>query len=121
MNIIREYSLDQVRKNRRTSISIMVAVLIASTFLCALLVFAQSFWNQMVQQEIYIGGDWDAELMDVPADRLGMVRDNAGVKAMFVKGDNQTAFRRLPARSWSARISFCRTRHMALVTRSPWK
>ncbi len=92
MNIIREYSLDQVRKNRRTSISIIVAVLIASTFLCTLLVFAQSFWNQMVQQEIYIGGDWDAELMDVPADRLGMVRDNAGVKAMFVKGDNQTAF-----------------------------
>ncbi len=92
MNIIREYSLDQVRKNRRTSISIIVAVLIASTFLCTLLVFAQSFWNQMVQQEIYIGGDWDAELMDVPADRLGMVRDNAGVKAMFVKGDNKTAF-----------------------------
>ncbi len=92
MNIIREYSLDQVRKNRRTSISIIVAVLIASTFLCTLLVFAQSFWNQMVQQEIYTSGDWDAELMDVPADRLGMVRDNAGVKAMFVKGDNQTAF-----------------------------
>ena len=92
MNIIREYSLDQVRKNRRTSVSIIVAVLIASTFLCTLFVFAQSFWNQMVQQEIYIGGDWDAELMDVPADRLGMVRDNAGVKAMFVKGDNQTAF-----------------------------
>ena len=92
MNIIREYSLDQVRKNRRTSISIIVAVLIASTFLCTLLVFAQSFWNQMVQQEIYTSGDWDAELMDVPADRLGMVRDNAGVKAMFVKGDNKTAF-----------------------------
>lgn len=92
MNIIREYSLDQVRKNRRTSISIIVAVLIASTFLCTLLVFAQSFWNQMVQQQIYTSGDWDAELMDVPADRLGMVRDNAGVKAMFVKGDNQTAF-----------------------------
>ena len=92
MNIIREYSLDQIRKNRRTSVSIIVAVLIASTFLCALFVFAQSFWNQMVQQEIYVGGDWDAELMDVPADRLGMVRDNAGVKAMFVKGDNQTAF-----------------------------
>lgn len=92
MNIIREYSLDQVRKNRRTSVSIIVAVLIASTFLCTLFVFAQSFWNQMVQQEIYVGGDWDAELMDVPADRLGMVGDNAGVKAMFVKGDNQTAF-----------------------------
>ena len=91
MNIIREYSLDQVRKNRRTSISIMVAVLIASTFLCTLLVFAQSFWNQMVQQEIYIGGDWDAELMDVPADRLGMGGGNAGVKAMFVEGDKQNA------------------------------
>ena len=37
MNIIREYSLDQVRKNRRTSVSIIVAVLTASTFLCTLL------------------------------------------------------------------------------------
>lgn len=92
MNIIREYSLDQVRKNRRTSVSIIVAVLIASTFLCALLVFAQSFWNQMVQQEVYISGDWDAELMDVPAGRLGMIRDNGGVEIILVKGDNQTAF-----------------------------
>ena len=92
MNIIREYSLDQVRKNRRTSVSITVAVLIASTFLCTLLVFAQSFWNQMVQQEVYAAGDWDAELMDVPADRLGVIRDNGGVKTILVKGDNQTAF-----------------------------
>lgn len=92
MNIIQEYSFDQVRKNRRTSVSIIVAVLIASTFLCALFVFAQSFWNQMVQQEVYIGGDWDAELMDVPADRLGMIRDNGGVETILVKGDNQTAF-----------------------------
>lgn len=92
MNIIREYSLDQVRKNRRTSVSIIVAVLIASTFLCALLVFAQSFWNQMVQQEVYISGDWDAELIDVPADRLGIIGDNGGVEAILVKGDNQTAF-----------------------------
>ena len=92
MNIIREYSLDQVRKNRRTSVSIIVAVLIASTFLCALFVFAQSFWNQMVQQEVYTSGDWDAELMDVPAGRLGMVRDNGCVETMLVKGDNQTAF-----------------------------
>ena len=92
MNIIREYSLDQVRKNRRTSASIIVAVLIASTFLCTLFVFAQSFWNQMVQQEVYAAGDWDAELMDVPTDRLGMIRDNGGVETILVKGDNQTAF-----------------------------
>lgn len=92
MNIIREYSLDQVRKNRRTSVSIIVAVLIASTFLCALFVFAQSFWNQMVQQEVYTSGEWDAELMDVPAGKLGMIRDNGGVDAILVKGDNQTAF-----------------------------
>lgn len=92
MNIIREYSLDQVRKNRRTSASIIAAVLIASTFLCTLFVFAQSFWNQMVQQEVYTAGDWDAELMDVPADRLAMIRDNGSVDEILVKGDNQTAF-----------------------------
>ena len=44
----------------------------------------------MVQQEVYISGDWDAELMDVPADRLGMIRDNGGVETILVKGDNQT-------------------------------
>jgi len=92
MNIIWEYSLDQVKKNRRTSASIIVAVLIASTFLCTLFVFAQSFWNQMVQQEIYIAGDWDAMLMDVPADRLAMIRDNGGVDEILVKGDNQIGF-----------------------------
>ena len=46
----------------------------------------------MVQQEVYTSGDWDAELMDVPAGRLGMVRDNGCVETMLVKGDNQTAF-----------------------------
>nr|WP_300815922.1 ABC transporter permease [uncultured Acetatifactor sp.] len=92
MNIIREYSLDQVRKNRRTSISIIAAVLIASTFLCTLFVFAQSFWNQMVQQEVYVAGDWDAELMGVPADRLAVIRDNGSVEKILVKGDNQTGF-----------------------------
>lgn len=91
MNIIPEYSFDQIRKNRRTSASIMAAILIASTFLCALLTFAQSYWSQAVRQEIYAFGDWDAQLLEVQAGQLPLIQDNIGVSAALVKGNNQTA------------------------------
>ena len=59
--VIKKLAKQDIKANKRTSISIMVAILIASTFLCALLTFVQSYWNQSIQQEIYQAGDWDAE------------------------------------------------------------
>lgn len=91
MNVIREYTIDQIRKNHRTSLSIMTAILIAATFLCALFTFAQSYWKQAVQQEIYTSGDWDAQLLEVHAGQVAMIQDHGGVKKAFVKGNNQTA------------------------------
>lgn len=95
--IVKRLAKQNMKANRRTSISIMVAILIASTFLCSLCTFVQSYWNQSVQQEIAAYGDWDAQLLEIHAGQLDLIQNNENVQTIMVKGDNQTAL--LPAAS----------------------
>ena len=62
----------------------MTAILIASTFLCTLCTFVQSYWNQGVQQDIHASGDWDAQLLEVQAGQLPLIQDNDKVQAVMV-------------------------------------
>ena len=66
-------------------------------FLCSLCTFVQSYWNQSVQQEIEAYGDWDAQLLEIHAGQLDLIRNNENIQTIMVKGDNQTAS--LPAAS----------------------
>lgn len=93
--IVKRLAKQNMKANRRTSISIMVAILIASTFLCSLCTFVQSYWNQSVQQEIAAYGDWDAQLLEIHAGQLDLIQNNENIQTIMVKGDNQTAL--LPA------------------------
>ena len=54
----------------------LIHILIASTFLCSLCTFVQSYWNQSVQQEIAAYGDWDAQLLEIHAGQLDLIRNN---------------------------------------------
>lgn len=89
--IVKRLAKQNMKANRRTSISIMVAILIASTFLCSLCTFVQSYWNQSVQQEIAAYGDWDAQLLEIHAGQLDLIQNNENIQTIMVKGDNQTA------------------------------
>ena len=89
--VVKKLAKQDIKANKRTSISIMVAILIASTFLCALFTFVQSYWNQSIQQEIYQAGDWDAQLLDIQAGQLAEIQGNDNVKKIMAKGNNQTA------------------------------
>ena len=73
--IVKRLAKQNMKANRRTSISIMVAILIASTFLCSLCTFVQSYWNQSVQQEIAAYGDWDAQLLEIHAGQLDLIQN----------------------------------------------
>ena len=95
--IVKRLAKQNMKANRRTSISIMVAILIASTFLCSLCTFVQSYWNQSVQQEIAAYGDWDAQLLEIHAGQLDLIENNENIQTIMVKGDNQIAL--LPAAS----------------------
>ncbi len=88
--VVKKYAKRSIKANRRTTLSIMTAILIASTFLCTLCTFVQSYWNQGVQQEIYSSGDWDAQLLDVQAGQLDLIRGNDKIQTVMVKGNNQT-------------------------------
>ena len=88
--VVKKYAKKSIKANRRTTLSIMTAILIASTFLCTLCTFVQSYWNQGVQQEIHASGDWDAQLLEVQAGQLPLIQDNDKVQAVMVKGNNQT-------------------------------
>ena len=95
--IVKRLAKQNMKANRRTSISIMAAILIASTFLCSLCTFVQSYWDQSVQQEIAAYGDWDAQLLEIHAGQLDLIQNNENIQTIMVKGDNQTAL--LPAAS----------------------
>jgi len=88
--VVKKYAKKSIKANRRTTLSIMTAILIASTFLCTLCTFVQSYWNQGVQQEIHASGDWDAQLLEVQAGQLPLIQGNDKVQAVMVKGNNQT-------------------------------
>ena len=89
--VVKKYAKKNIKANRRTTLSIMTAILIASTFLCTLCTFVQSYWNQGVQQEIASSGDWDAQLLEVQAGQIDLIRSNNAVQMVMVKGNNQTA------------------------------
>lgn len=50
-----------------------------------------------MQQEIEAYGDWDAQLLEIHAGQLDLIRNNENIQTIMVKGDNQTAS--LPAAS----------------------
>ena len=65
------YTLNTIRLNKRTSISIMVSVLLASTLLCAMCTYGYTEIKWRVEIEEYERGQWHGELGgDIPAGKL---------------------------------------------------
>ena len=62
MKILREYTLDFIRRNKRTSCAIMIALYLASTFLSALCGFINTMWKDTITLTVFKSGDWHGEL-----------------------------------------------------------
>lgn len=87
MKVLFWYTLSTIRQNKRTSLSIFISVLLASTLLCSMctFVYTQMKWN--VEIEEYESGQWHGELGgEIPADRMPVVDNNLYVEASMVKG-----------------------------------
>ena len=52
MKIMNEYTYEHLKKNKRYTISILAAVIIASSLLCSLCIFVYSVWNTKVNTVI---------------------------------------------------------------------
>lgn len=92
MNILAEYTLDYVRRNKKSSAAIMIAILIATTLLSALSGILYTMHTDNIRLTMLERGNWHAELFDdTPAEKLKYVTGHPNVETVMIKGAWETA------------------------------
>lgn len=87
MKILLRYTIDTIRRNRHTSLSIMAAILLASTLLYTLCSYAYNQWRWGVEVTEYESGTWHGELGgDLTQKDLELVEQNLHVEKTMIKG-----------------------------------
>ena len=88
MKILKEFTLDYIFRNKRTSLTIMISILIASTLLSTLCIFQYNVWYDGVRQAIEKNGHWHGELFDAtPGNKLKYVTSHPNVRKVMIKGE----------------------------------
>ncbi|WP_195430409.1 ABC transporter permease [Clostridium sp. D46t1_190503_E9] len=92
MKIMNEYTYHQLKKNKRHTISILVAITIASSLLCSLCIFLYSIWDSKVNTAIEQTGYWQGEITEsISGDKLKHITENPAIKTTMIKGSWITA------------------------------
>jgi putative ABC transport system permease protein len=92
MKIMNEYTYQHLIKNKRHSISSLIAITIATTLLCSLCIYGYTLWKVRVQAVISAEGNWHGELWsNIRGDQLKYVTENPNVETTLVKGNWITA------------------------------
>ncbi|MBU3175596.1 ABC transporter permease [Clostridium estertheticum] len=92
MKIMNEYTYNHMKKNKRHTISILVAITIASALLCSLCIFIHSKWETKLSTTIEETGYWHGELYNsIAGDKLKYVTENPEVETTMIKGQWVTA------------------------------
>lgn len=87
MKILVEYTLDYVRRNKKSSSAILIAILIATTMLSALSGFLYTLYTDSIRLTILEKGNWHAELFDeTPGAKLKYVTGHPNVETVMIKG-----------------------------------
>lgn len=87
MKIMSEYTYNHMKKNKRHTVSILVAITIASALLCSLCIFLHSIWETKLISTIEKTGYWQGELYDyISGDKLKYVTENPEVETTMIKG-----------------------------------
>lgn len=87
MNILKEYTLDYVRRNKKSSIAIMIALFIATLLISGMGIFFYNLWADNVRLILKEQGHWHGELYDTTWGKdLDYVKSYASVDEVMVKG-----------------------------------
>lgn len=90
MNILISYTLDQIRKNKRTSCSIVAAVFLSSILLCTACIYAYSCYRWRSDMEVLQSGNWHAELGgEIMGEQLSFIDTYMAVEKSMIKGPYQ--------------------------------
>lgn len=92
MKILREYVWDTVRKNKRTSLAIIIALFLMTTLMSCVCGFFYTMWTDAVQMSKWENGDWHGELFDITYGKdLEHIENYASVSAVMIKGNWEVA------------------------------
>lgn len=92
MKLLFSYTFDCIKRNRRSSLAIMVAILMTSTMLSALCGYLYNIYTDNLNLILKVNGDWHGELYDnTPASVLPVIEEFDSVEAIMIKGDWKTA------------------------------
>ncbi len=90
MKIINEYSVQNIKKNKFTSFSLMLTIFIASVLVATVVIFAQSFWQWCVDRECKKSGNWDARMIGIMGSKVETVQNDKDIENIYLKGSNET-------------------------------
>lgn len=92
MKIIREYVWDTLKRNKRTSLSIMTALFLMTTMMSCFCGFVYTMWTDSIALSINENGNWHGELFDNTSGKnLEHIKNYASVSAVLIKGNWEAA------------------------------
>ena len=92
MKILREYILDNIRQNKRSSIAIMIALFLMTSMMSCFCGMVYTMWTDSVEREKWHNGNWHGELFDDTYGKdLPKIENYASVEAALVKGPWEVA------------------------------
>ena len=92
MKILREYVWDTVRKNKRTSLAIIIALFLMTTLMSCVCGFFYTMWTDAITLSKWENGDWHGELFDITYGKdLEHIENYASVSAVMIKGNWEVA------------------------------
>lgn len=92
MKLLFQYTLDYLKRNRRGSFAIMLAILITSTMLSALCGFMYNMYMDTRNSILLRDGDWHGELFDsTKGSDLSVIESFDSIESIMIKGNWKTA------------------------------
>lgn len=90
MSTIYEYCIEKLKKNKKTSFSIAIAIFIAAAFISTLGLVIENFRQSLVKQEIADNGNWHAEILEIKGKDVETLYSDKTIERVMIKGGNQT-------------------------------
>lgn len=101
MKLLFGYTLDYLKRNRRGSLAIMIAILMTATMMSALSGFLYNVYADSVSYILSQTGNWHGELFDnTPATALNTIESFDSVEAVLLKGQWKAASIEDPRRDY---------------------
>lgn len=92
MKILHEYVLDSIRKNKKSSVAIMISLFLMTTMMSCFCGFVYTMWTDSIALSKWENGDWHGELFDTTSGKdLEKIENYASVSAVLIKGNWEAA------------------------------